>query len=764
MMKNNKKMPRIADFTFTLLALSILTSLLIPLFATIAQAADNAGSQNPRPKIGLVLSGGGALGLAHIGVLRVLEDMHIPVDCITGTSMGALVGGAYAAGIDPELMETRILNTDIGALFDDLPSRNNIPQKIKRDDYKPLFNISLGLNDFNIQMPSAASAGYKFELFLKELIGKEISQSDLKFDSLSIPFRAMTTDIETGALKVFNQGDLAKVLRASMSLPAIVAPMKIGDRSYIDGGMVRNLPVDVARNLCAETIIAVNLGTKPKTQENLTNTIEVAWQTLTLLTEQNVENSLAELKPEDIIITPDLSDFSITSFNSQKEIIDAGVKAAQANEKLLSKLSIPVEDYRHWQLERKNKKLSPIEISRIRFKTDLKASKEVLISNLNIEPNKRLSTHDLHEKLINLYGTGDFSYVGYSIETENDNPVLIIDAEQKRWGPGYLKFGLETASDFSSPTQLNIAASHRRTWLNPYGAELDTDLKLGYESQAKLKFLQPLLAQQGTFIAPYIDFQRYYAQIYSKQRNIGKYEIRFLQGGVNVGINGKFGEMSIGPYRRATKETPDYGLLTDVLNNLLGDHEYTQNGILFRATYDQLDRVTFPRAGLSSDLTVDSSTTSGSTEDKYVRAMFKFVGAKTFSKTSIVTRFEWGSSYVNGKQNISIADSFTLGGPRRLAGLYIDQLNGSRYELESLDIFYQNAYIPPQFGRGVYTGMTLQSGNISGLSLDDASLKRLYSAGVYIGADTILGAVYLAYGYSTLENQRSLYLIIGPRF
>ncbi len=246
-----------------------------------------------RPRVALVLSGGGARGLAHVGVLQVLEEMKVPVDCVVGTSMGALVGGTYAAGVGPGKMREALGKTDILSLFDDPPQRSEIPQKLKREDYKPLFEFTLGYNNGHVQLPLGTAAGYKFELFLKQLVGAGASLAGIDFDKLPTPYRAVATDLENGHMRVFDSGDLPKVMRASMSLPAIVAPTVIDGSLYVDGGLVRNLPVDIGRQVCGEVIIAVSLGTPLVKRDKLRSVLDIASQSLHLMAEQNVQRSLA---------------------------------------------------------------------------------------------------------------------------------------------------------------------------------------------------------------------------------------------------------------------------------------------------------------------------------------------------------------------------------------------------------------------------------------------------------------------------------------
>jgi len=710
-----------------------------------------------RPKVGLVLSGGGALGLAHIGVLKVLEDLRVPVDCIAGTSMGALMGGGYATGMSPADMERIVTSANLGALFDDAPPRSNISQQIKRDDYKPLFDITLGLNDGNIELPYGASAGYKFELFLKEMVGKEISIPDVDFDYFPIPYRAIATDLESGKMKVFDRGELARVMRASMSLPAVIAPTEIGGHVYIDGGLVRNLPVDVARNLCGEVIIAVNLGTHPKTRDEIRNSLDVAGQTIILLTEQNVEKSLTELTEKDILIAPDLTGYDSVSFDKQKEIIAIGEDTARSRSQLLSTLSVLPEEYQRWQEARQYKKSEKLTITAIKAETSENIDEEAVLRDVSTDLEGEFDVTKLHREIVDIFGRGDFSYLGYSIIPANEGATIDIKADSKPWGPGYLKFGLGSASDFNTPTQLNLAASYRRTWMNSLGGEWRTDMQIGYDSLIRTEFNQPLQVRDGAFVAPYVGIRRYFLQFFQGKINLGDIKVYRGNVGLDVGVTDNLGEVRLGAYIGATKIEPDFGVITP----LFSDQDLEQKGVVFSATLDQLDRVTFPRSGYNAELNVDHGNVSGDQSLNFTRAMAGARLAHSFGKYTMYLRGEWGNE-LSGLDDLPVHVGFRLGGPDRLTGLYLDQLTGTEYDLETFDVYYQYAKLPSTLGRGIYLGASLQSGKINDVFLDDPD-ERIYSAGVYLGADTLLGALYIGYGRSDI-NQSAWYLVIGPRF
>jgi NTE family protein len=714
-------------------------------------------NETQRPKIALVLSGGGALGYAHIGVLKVLEELRVPVDCVVGTSMGALVGGGYAAGVSPERMQKIITKTDIGALFDDDPPRSDITQSIKRDDYKPLFDISLGFNNANIQLPFGTSAGYKFELFLKELMGLRSSMTNMNFDDLPISYRAIATDLETGNMMVFDHGDLPKVMRASMSLPGIVSPIEIDDRLYVDGGLVNNLPIDVGRKLCGEIIIAVNLGTKPKTRKDIKNSFDVAMQSIVLLTEQNVNASLAKLTTNDILIVPDLDEFDSSSFSRPQQIIERGVAAANANKDKLSKLAISPVEYQNWLATHRPEQTAPLQIKEIDVKATEGIGANAVKQDIQTSAGQNFDMKLLNKDITKIYGRGDYSYVGYSVIPEEDGANVLIEADRKPWGPGYLKFGFGVATDFSSPTQFNLATSYRRTWLNSLGAEWRTDAQIGYDSFIKTEFIQPLQIRDGFFISPYFLARRSPVQVYREKDRLGDLDIQRLQIGLDVGITGSVGEMRIGTYANDLDSQPDFG----ILNLALHEKKVNQTGFSLLGIYDQLDSSAFSRSGVYGKAEIRNAYQSGDISEDYTRAQLSITGAKSLGENTLTGHIEWGE-FLGGVEELTNDDIFMLGGPDRLSGLYLDQLTGTRYILATVRYYRRFASLPPQFGRGLYFGASLESGRINDSLMEDP-WGWVEAGSIYVGADTILGALYLGYGHASL-GQGTFYLTIGPQF
>jgi len=355
-------------------AATLMATVTLFVLSALSCPAESGGAEDPpalykvpgRPKVGLVLSGGGARGVAHIGVLKVLEELRVPIDFIVGTSMGSLVGGLYASGMSPGEMEKRIEAMDWEDILRDTPPREAIPWRQKRDDRIGLFGLELGFRDGEILLPMGTTSGYKLEFLLTNFVGLEQARAARSFDAVPIPFRAVAMDLEDGRMRVFDRGVLVKAMRASMSIPAVFAPVEIDGRLYVDGGMVRNLPVDVAREAGCEVIIAVNLGTPPRRRDQLRSAASVALQAINLMTDQNVRVSLGELTEKDILILPQLGEFSSSDFAAAMQTIPVGIAAARVAGERLKALSVSEEEYRTWRSSLAARKAGEVESADIR--------------------------------------------------------------------------------------------------------------------------------------------------------------------------------------------------------------------------------------------------------------------------------------------------------------------------------------------------------------------------------------------------------------
>jgi len=337
------------------MALALRLLFVLSLVAGLARAADGPAAGDAavavqpaaRPRIGLVLSGGGARGLAHIGVLKVLEELRIPIDAIAGTSMGAIVGGLYASGMRADDLERELIAIRWDQVFSSRVERQQLSQRRKEEDFEVSTAIELGLRDGTLRAPQSAVSSRGLESLLRRLTlpVRDIS----RFDALPIPFRAVATNMETGQAVVLDHGDLALALRSSISVPGVFAPIEVDGLMLGDGGLVDNVPAAVARHLAVDRLIVVNIGTPLAGRESLNSVLGLTQQMINILTEQNVQRSLATLQPDDVLIAPQLGALAASDFDRARDIVSLGLSGTRDARERLAPLSLGQDAYASWQ-------------------------------------------------------------------------------------------------------------------------------------------------------------------------------------------------------------------------------------------------------------------------------------------------------------------------------------------------------------------------------------------------------------------------------
>ena len=382
-----------------------------------------------RPRIGLVLSGGGARGAAHIGVLKALEELHIPIDYIAGTSMGAVVGGLYAGGLSPQQLEQDLLHVDWDSAFSDQSPRRDMPFRRREDDLNHLVKLNLGYKDGRFVLPRALIAGQNLTANLRGLTLPVAAISD--FNQLPVPFRAVATDISDGTMVVLDHGDLASAIRASMSIPGVFAPVEIDGRLLVDGGLVRNLPVDVVRAMGADVVIAVDIGTPLLARKELDSVLGISTQTFRILTRGNTEQQMALLGPGDVAIIPRLDSIGFADFTSGAQAIARGEAATRQLAPALRRYSVSEAQYRDFLLrQRVHPTPEPPRIDFVRVENDSPVADSAIRRLVRVQPGQLLDATALREDIARVYGLGDFDRVDYRVVVEDGKRGLIISAPE----------------------------------------------------------------------------------------------------------------------------------------------------------------------------------------------------------------------------------------------------------------------------------------------------------------------------------------------
>ncbi|AQV99090.1 esterase [Cupriavidus necator] len=707
-----------------------------------------------RPRICLVLSGGGARGAAHIGVLKVLEAMRIPVDCIAGTSMGSLVGGAYASGMGPSEMERLVGGLSTDKLFKERPPRQDLTIRRKQDDFTNLLTPEIGVQSSGLLLPKGAVSGVQLETVLRQLAN---APGFRNFDQLPIPYRAVATDLVAGTPVVFSQGEMANVMRASMSVPGAVAPAEYEGRLLVDGGLTDNLPVDVARNMGADIVIAVNLGTPLMKREELTSVIGVTGQMLNILTEQNVRASLASLRPTDVLIEPALGDFSATDFDHLPATIPIGEAAARKVADRLAPLALPPAQYA--ALRARQQAVPPPDtrpVDEIRLAPLHRVNPDYATAVMQTRPGQPVDQATLDQDMRRLFGTGDFEHVNYAFLEEPGKRVLAVNAVEKSYGPDYLRFGLGLNSDFRGDAYFNLVGSYRRTWLNALGGEWRTDVQVGQTSTLTSEFYQPLDTRQYFFIAPRIEIERRPLNIFQGSTRIATYDLRRFDVALDAGSQfTKYGELRVG----VQTGTENASLSTGPESLSPGPGNIRRGAITGRLVFDQLDSVEFPRFGYAAGLRIYASQPGLGADQAYVKAQADGIYAHSFGDHTLSFGFKAGGNL--GGNPLPRYDLFQWGGFLQQSGYATGQLLGGNMQFARL--VYYNKLVRQTLLQGVYAGFSLEAGRVGDPLVPGSPTGLLKSGSIFLALDSPLGPLYLAYGRAAAGTY-SFYLYLGKPF
>ncbi len=716
----------------------------------LAQAAVAGNAAHPR--IGLVLGGGGARGAAHVGILKVLEEMHIPIHAIAGTSMGALVGGIYASGVSPEEMQERLTAMNWNQLFVDASPREDWPIRRREQSLQPSFDFTLGVKNGKVQFPGGAIAGQKVELFFSDMAKN--ADGVHEFNDLPIPYRAVATDLENGGMKVFDSGPLPEVMRASMSVPGVFTPTVIDDHIYVDGGLVRNVPIDVVRRMGVDVVIAINVGGGYLPRDQLQSVIGVMGQMVAILTEQNVQRSLKEVRPgKDLLITPDLGDISSSDFDRAGDAIKVGEAAARAAAPKLRHLSVSPDAYAAWRAGHRSggPDTAPIDAVEVVGLTWVNpALFEPLIEAQQGQP---LDTRKLDKEIERLYGRGDFQNINYHLDRSGGRNRLVINATEKPWGPGYLSFDLGLSTDFQGDGLFGLRATYRRTWVNSLGAEWFSTIQIGKPSELYTEFYQPFSVERSAFVVPSLGISQKPVNVFANGDRVARYEVTRSTLGLDLGSTLFDGnaELRLGAMLSSASVSLDTGdpSLPEGTNN--------ETGLRAAFVYDTLDSAYAPRDGTRIALDLRAPQPAMGADVSFNRAHGDWAGAYTFGANTLVGRVELGSSF--GAQ-MPYYDQFPLGGFHRLSGYATDEFRANRIAFGSLTYYRLLTTLPPPLGRGVYFGASLEAGDLQ--ETEDLLVEpgTRFGGSVFFGADTWLGPAYLGLGLSG-DGDGAAYLMLG---
>jgi NTE family protein len=729
--------------------------------AAAAAAPATAANPNVRPRICLVLSGGGARGMAHIGVLKILEQMKIPIDCIAGTSMGAVVGGLYASGMTAVEIESTIRSVDWQEAFRDSPPRRELAFRRKQDDRNFLVRLPLGVKHGGILLPKGFIQGQKLQETLRQLTLPFGTNTD--FDALPTPFRAVATDLVTGNAVLMEKGDLAFAMRASISAPGVFAPAEVQGQLLVDGGLAENLPIDVARAMHADILIVSDVSFPLQPRAALDSALTISNQMLAILVRKDADRQRATLGPADILIEPAIGTASSTDFSASAATISAGENAARSQLLRLATVSVGDAAYAEYLARRAAREPGLPQIKFVRVDEESKRYEKTILAEMQPLVGKPLDPQAVGAVMADLYGLGNFETVDYSLVDQgtgaDEESGIEVKARRKSWGPNYVRFGLSLEDDFQGNSRYNAAARFIVTELNTLGAELLTDVQIGSDQKLASEFYQPLNATRTWFVAPSLRVEGKDLPIFSNNTQIADFRDRQAEADFDVGTNlGNWGEIRVGYHRLNGATHDNWG------NPALAQSQYNNGELFFKFSYDRLDNVHFPRDGQTFTLQWDANRTNLGGDFPFDKVQADWLMARSSGRNTIVLWTSAGTTLNGSIDPTALQDLYTLGGFFNLSGLAPQSLLGPNYAITRAIYFRRIS----RGGEGifeipVYIGASLELGNTWQQRGEMSFGSARKDAAVFVAFDTYFGPLYLGSGYDTVGNA-AFSLFLGRTF
>lgn len=729
---------------------NILSLALIAL--SISTAFANAVHQSSeRPKIGLALAGGGARGGAHIGVLRELERLQIPIDYIAGTSVGSIIGGLYASGYSLDEIEEIISDIDWDDVLIDSPPRRQQAFVRKREDDNFLLGSRVGFNRWGIQIPTGAIQGQKIDLLLKRLTLPTWRTNN--FDQLKIPYRAIAADLVTGEAVAQSSGSLATSIRASMSIPAVFAPVEHAGRLLGDGGVSNNLPIDVVRDMGADVVIAVDIGTPLYAREELTSALAIVNQLTGFLTIRESAKQIAALRVGlDVLMVPEIVDVATEDFNQTLNAVPFGTEIALRSEQELSKYSLSDREWSQYQDSLLDPRSAPPVIDFVELENNTRLSNDAIQRYLDIPLGQPLNPTQLDNQLAELYGLELFESASYDIVKRGDQAGLRIAVRDRSWGPNYLQLGASYTSGGDDSTIFNLGVSYLRTEINRAGGEWRLSGQFGDEPGASWSINQPFKDASPYFV----NFKAFI-----QERVVNRFESGNKIAGLDVLETG--GELAFGRHIFNTLELKlgaraNSGVAQVRIGDpTLPDVESDVGEWFASIFYDSQNNRHFPTKGGIGRVEFRQSTDALGGTNEYSQADMRLTRSFSWRQSTLLAGLDAGIT-TSGTEVIS--RRFQAGGFTRLSGLKNNEVNGSHYGRVLLGGFQQ---ISKSSVFPVYAGVTLEYGNVW-QSRDDINAENsIFGGSLWLGIDSPIGPLYIARGQSEGGNAAN-YISLGRGF
>jgi NTE family protein len=720
-----------------------------------AEAATAAGARPTRPLVGLVLSGGGARGGAHIGVLKALEELRVPVDQVAGTSIGAVIGGFYVSGMSVVDLEQLVESLEWETAFLNVTPRQLKSFRRKRDDDSFLVNQKPGLNHGEFELPVGLVQGQVIDMIIsRETLRASQVQN---FDQLAIPFRAVAGDIVTGEAVVLGSGSLARAIRASMSIPAALSPIEIDGRLLVDGGIAMNLPVDVARDMGADVVIAVDISSGLLNRDTLRSVLDVTEQLTNLLTRGGTLEQRRKLTANDVLLLPQFAeDLSSTTFARMGEAIQSGYDAVMQRRADFERLALNEEQYAAYIAARTDPRMRDLPVVEfVRLDNDAPVADSVIEARLGaIEIGQPLDIDKVERAMNTVYGLDYFQNVRYGLITDAGRTGIEVELDERSWGPNYLQLGMEYSSAADSDALFGLAASYLRTAINPLGGEWRATFVIGDEPALLADLYQPFGPKGLYFYAPSLNFESTQFNVYVGDERVTEAQLREATLEFAVGRElPTWGEYRFGI--RAARGAFDLRVGDP---SFISEEDFQRGEFFGRFSIDTMDSVAFPRQGSSASLEWRVSRDRPFAADaNFDQMLLAAAYAKTWGRHTVLTTMRYDATISGTSPDSRL---FRMGGFFDISGINRNQLSG-QYATRLGAAYYRRIGDLALFP--AFAGMSLELGNVWDSRADISAPDSIFGGSFWAGVDTPIGPVYVGYGRAE-GGEDAFYVSLGRVF
>lgn len=722
-----------------------MTGLLLAADVTAASHAAQPPDADARPRIGLVLAGGGAKGGAHVGVLKVLEELHVPVDCIAGTSMGALVGAGYASGMPAADIEEFVNGIDWKTVVGGVGQRALEPVEQKRRGNP---SLELGVRRGRLVAPAGLINTSGIENLLRSYVAQARMVAD--FNLLPIPYRAVATDLVTGSMVVLGKGDVAIAMRASMAFPGVFAPVIMGDYILADGGIVRNIPVDVARSLCADVVIVVNLVELPAPSEKLLTAGQVLGRSIDVMFEANENLQLSTLTDRDIRIDVPMGDIGTADFERTPQTILLGEHAARAMASRLAAYSVSEKQYVAWRAGINTNQAIDVRLADVRIEGLKHVNPAYLMSLTTVRPGDLVQTDSISRDATRLAALDDLESVEYRLEGDPAHPALVWQPKEKSSGPDVILPSIGFYTGGEGDLDFVLGVKYVRRWINRLGGQWRNNVQVGFDTALESSFYQPLDVSQRFFVEPKLAWRRSLEDLYNDGSRIADYRFLDAGGQIDLGLNLSRSSQVRAGYWLDERETK---VTTGV--ELLPESDLRDAGLHATWIYDTRDSPAFATHGWAAKVEYLRSDDSLGAERDWQR-----IEGAVRTAIPIGRNMMWISAAGGSDLSDSLPGdrAFSLGGPQSFPGYAHDELRARSYWTVSSNFLWHFKDLVSIRNDTIYGSVSLQAGQVFD-RVDPVADGSVYGLSALIGGRTPIGVFSL--GVGVVEHSWGAWLAIG---